>query len=83
MQNSIDNRLYRELRCPNCHRLIIKEYIFQGYISYECHRCGEKTTFHFKHKYNGKMDLSSEEPTSRPVEGGVEKLINKDEANYG
>ena len=82
MQDKIDRTFYRELRCPHCHRLILKEYIFEGYILYECPRCGESTTFRFKHKHNGKINISSLEPTSHQVEGGV--ILNKTkEANNG
>jgi phage FluMu protein Com len=60
-----ERTFYRELRCPHCHRLIIKEYIFEGYLHYECPRCEEVTTFRFKHKYDGKINISSSE---RPPE---------------
>ena len=62
MQNEIAGRLYRELRCPNCHMLICREYIFSGYIEFKCGRCGEQTTFRFKHNANAIMGLGEKPP---------------------
>lgn len=45
----INGKTYRELRCGNCRKLICHEYIFAGRLAYTCPRCGETSTFTFKH----------------------------------
>jgi len=45
----INGKTYRELRCPHCRKLICNEYIFAGRIAFSCARCGETSTFTFKH----------------------------------
>ena len=83
MQDKVNRTFYRELRCPHCHRLILKEYIFEGYILYECPRCHESTTFRFKHKFNDMINISSDEPASNKVEGDAEDKLKTKEANNG
>lgn len=48
MSIELNGKLYRELRCSNCRRLICLEYISVGRIAYNCPRCGEQTVFNFK-----------------------------------
>lgn len=49
----IDNKPYREVRCPNCHALICYEYVFAGRIALDtCPKCGQKSIFTFKHSKN-------------------------------
>lgn len=38
----------RELRCPTCRRLLMKEYIFKGKVEVYCTRCGETHLHVFK-----------------------------------
>lgn len=45
---------YRELRCSSCRMLICYEYVFDGYLKFDCSRCNEINTFHFKHRKNAK-----------------------------
>lgn len=45
----INGKKYRELRCDHCRKLICFEYIFAGRIAFVCPRCGETSTFNFKH----------------------------------
>ena len=45
----INGKVYRELRCPKCRKLICLEYIFAGRIAFNCPRCGETSNFEFKH----------------------------------
>jgi phage FluMu protein Com len=61
MQNQIDTRFYRELRCPSCHLLICREYIFDGHIEFKCGRCGELTTFRFRHNASAKIAVNEAE----------------------
>lgn len=46
---TIDEKPYRELRCKACHKMICYEYIFDGRVAFACPRCGELSTYHFKH----------------------------------
>ena len=53
----INGKIYREIRCKACHKLICYEYIFAGRIAFSCPRCGELNEMDFKHlknKYNEK-----------------------------
>lgn len=52
---------YRELRCSSCHMLICYEYVFDGYIKFDCPRCGEINTFHFKHRKSAKKAVDNVE----------------------
>lgn len=45
----INNKLYRELRCKACRKLICFEYIFAGRIAFQCPRCSELNEHIFKH----------------------------------
>lgn len=44
-----NDRIYRELRCQNCRKLICYEYIYAGRILFICPRCNEENVFTFKH----------------------------------
>ena len=46
---NINGKIYRELRCSKCRKLICYEYVFAGRIAYHCPRCGEFTEQEFKH----------------------------------
>ena len=46
---TINDKLYREIRCPNCRRLLGYEYIYAGRLAFYCNRCGELTEMDFKH----------------------------------
>lgn len=48
-----DDKLYRELRCSGCRKLICYEYIFAGRIYYKCPRCEHENVFEFKHLRTG------------------------------
>lgn len=45
---TINNKSYREIRCPHCHKLICYEYIFAGRLAFTCPRCSELSTYSFK-----------------------------------
>lgn len=45
---NINGKIYRELRCRNCRKLICYEYVYAGRIGYNCPRCGEFTEQVFK-----------------------------------
>jgi phage FluMu protein Com len=42
--------------------LICREYIFSGYIELKCPRCGELTTFRFKHNANAIISIGEKPP---------------------
>lgn len=46
---SIEGRFYREVRCPNCHKLLGYEYVFAGRLLFNCSRCSEMVVLNFKH----------------------------------
>jgi len=48
MSIEINGKMYRELRCAKCRRLICLEYIRTGRVAYNCSRCNEFTVFTFK-----------------------------------
>lgn len=45
----INGKIYRELRCQTCRKLICVEYIYAGRVAFNCPRCGEQSIFNFKH----------------------------------
>lgn len=45
----------REARCPGCHRLWFKEYIFKGVIEVVCPGCRVLYRISYKHKNNATM----------------------------
>jgi phage FluMu protein Com len=45
----INGKIFRELRCRVCRKLICYEYVYAGRIAYHCPRCGEYTAHTFKH----------------------------------
>lgn len=40
-------RFFRELRCPVCRKLFLKEYIFDGRIEIKCTNCKPKRIISF------------------------------------
>lgn len=44
-----NKKLFRELRCRNCRKFIIWEYIFAGRTYFKCPRCGEENYDEFRH----------------------------------
>jgi len=40
MPSHIENKIFRELRCPKCRALQSKEYVLLGREQYKCKRCG-------------------------------------------
>ena len=46
---TLNGQFYRELRCKDCHKLILNEYIFAGRVAFNCPRCGELNELSFKH----------------------------------
>lgn len=52
----INDKTYRELRCSSCRKLIGYEYIFAGRFAFVCSRCGETSTYTFKHIRGGVND---------------------------
>jgi phage FluMu protein Com len=42
-------KLYRELRCHDCRKLICFEYVYAGRVFFDCPRCGTPNEFVFKH----------------------------------
>lgn len=45
----IDDKFYRELRCQNCRKFVIYEYVLAGRLAFTCPRCGELSEWKFKH----------------------------------
>jgi len=45
----LNGKLYRELRCQNCRKLICFEYIFAGRIYFACPKCKHPNVFDFKY----------------------------------
>lgn len=74
MQNemiNINGESYRELRCVGCRKLIMFEYIFAGRAAYICSRCGQTSTFKFKHlPTKHSKDTINKEFTITQTEGG-------------
>lgn len=48
MQTPISDKPQREVRCPECRKLIFKEQIIAGKIEIDCPRCKKKSTIRFK-----------------------------------
>lgn len=46
---TINDKLYREIRCPDCRRLLGYEYVYAGRLAFYCNRCGELVELDFKH----------------------------------
>ncbi len=47
MSIEINGKIYRELRCAKCRKLICLEYIHSGRIAFQCPRCGEFNSIEF------------------------------------
>jgi len=45
----INDKLYRELRCNKCRKLICYEYIYAGRIAFNCPRCSEFSEVELKY----------------------------------
>ncbi len=48
MSIEINGKIYRELRCVKCRKLICLEYIHSGRVAFQCPRCGELNAIEFK-----------------------------------
>jgi len=46
---TLNSKVYREVRCVHCRKLICYEYVFAGRIAFACPRCGELNEINFKH----------------------------------
>lgn len=46
---NLNDKLYREIRCRGCKKLIAYEYVYAGRIAFSCPRCGELNEFEYKH----------------------------------
>lgn len=44
----IDEKYWRELRCPRCRKMICEECIYDGWVRVECPQCKLKWTQRFK-----------------------------------
>ncbi len=74
---TINDKFFREIRCPNCHRLLGYEFVFAGRLAFGCPRCGELCEFNFKHtktkenvtEIEKQFSIGSNINTSQP-EGG-------------
>lgn len=63
MSIEINGEIYRELRCPHCHKLICLEYVHKGRIGFNCPRCGKFSMFTFNSleaKDTTPIDLATE-----------------------
>ena len=58
---TINGKLYREVRCKACHKLICFEYVFAGRLAFACPRCGEINEQDFKHLKNRNVEDSMRE----------------------
>jgi DNA-directed RNA polymerase subunit RPC12/RpoP len=45
-----EGRMYREVRCPECHAWLCDEYIIKGRTRHKCFRCGRIIIMVFKPK---------------------------------
>ena len=41
----INDKNYREIRCPQCRKLLGYEYVRTGRLAFQCPRCGELLEF--------------------------------------
>ena len=48
MSIQLNGKIYRELRCPHCRKLICYEYVHTGRVAFQCPRCGKFSNFNFK-----------------------------------
>lgn len=68
---TFNDKFYREIRCPNCRRLLGYEFIYAGRLAFNCSRCGEFVELDFKHVQTKenidtiKNDFSVQNPESR------------------
>lgn len=46
---TLNTKVYREVRCVHCRKLICYEYVFAGRLAFVCPRCGELNEVNFKH----------------------------------
>lgn len=45
----IKEKKYREIRCPNCRKLLGYEYVVAGRLAFICPRCSQTTDFEMKY----------------------------------
>lgn len=63
---TIDGKFYRELRCPNCRRLLYYEYVYAGRVAINCRSCDELVEVTFKHpKTKENIDVIDKEFTAK------------------
>lgn len=75
---TLNEKFYRELRCPNCHRLLGHEYIFAGRLAIFCRSCEELCEFSFKHpKTKENMDTIDKEFTVSNPETETREGVKK------
>ena len=66
-----NDKPYREVRCPQCRKLICYEYIFAGRLAFNCPRCGEFFSIDFKHmKTKSNEDIIEKDFISSNTKGG-------------
>lgn len=70
---NINNKLYRELRCSSCRKLICYEYVYAGRLAFHCPRCGEFNELNFKHLRTPEVQDKIKEFTHKIGEGVKKK----------
>lgn len=69
----INEKIYREVRCPNCRKLICYEYVYAGRIGFVCPRCDNYSELIFKHlKTIENEDNINKDFTIKPKKKGGE-----------
>lgn len=68
----LNDKIYRELRCRRCRKLICYEYVYAGRIAFSCPRCGELTEQIFKHLKTANVTDTMKEYQIQPSKGGEE-----------
>lgn len=67
---NLNGKIYRELRCRKCRKLICYEYVYAGRIAFSCPRCGELTEQAFKHLHTKNVTDTMKEYQISTKEGG-------------
>ena len=72
----INDKLYRELRCNKCRKLICYEYIYAGRIAFNCPRCGELSEVELKYlKTTDNMKVMDNDYSINNLQ--TRKVVNK------